>query len=123
LTDELHKVHAGHDVKTKSVRVDIGSVAWRGEGGSDRERKAAMALRLAVCWNICEGIPTARLLDGVVLDYYVAVDKLLAALGEQQLFHDAAKVAELARCATAVKQAQEAIGVEHFRCQACERAA
>ena len=118
---ELHKVHAAHDRKAKSLRVDVGDVAWRGESGAHAV-KAAMALRLAVCWNVCEGIQTDKLEAGVLLDYYVAVDRLIAAVDEPQgrLFHSAEKVLELMRLAARVKEAQRRIGVEHFECLACD---
>ncbi len=78
--DELHKVHAAHDATQKGWRVDVEGETWRTEGQASGEVKKAMALRLATCWNVLEGIPTAALLSGVVLDFYRAADELARAV-------------------------------------------
>lgn len=69
---KLHRVHAG----ATSSRLEFDApirMTWRGEGG-DVAIKNAMAHRLATCWNVCEGIPTALLLDGVIRDVFAAVE-------------------------------------------------
>ena len=78
----LHLVHAGHDATGKGWRVDIGWSSWRVESQAAGEVKKAMALRLAVCWNVLEGIPTEALLAGAVRDFYAAALEMAAELGE-----------------------------------------
>lgn len=71
LPTDLHRHHLAHDSKAKGWRVDLGRDATiRIESTHDTELKKAIALRVAVCWNICEAIPTDALLDGVVRDCY-----------------------------------------------------
>jgi hypothetical protein len=78
--NELHRHHAGHDAKSKGWRVDAGGLSWRPDGKASTELKRATALRLAVCWNICEGIPTDALLAGVVRDQVFAARDVCAAV-------------------------------------------
>jgi len=72
----LHAVHAAHDVQGKGWRVDIEGATWRVESSQSTAISKAMALRLAVCWNVLEGIPTQALLDGCVRDFYKAANDL-----------------------------------------------
>jgi hypothetical protein len=61
---KLHRVHAG----AQASRLQFGdpiNLHWRGEGSRvSLGTKAAIAHRLAVCWNVCEGIPIAELESG-----------------------------------------------------------
>ncbi|MGE3454342.1 MAG: hypothetical protein AB7O24_04435 [Kofleriaceae bacterium] len=43
-------------------------------GNASLPLKRAMAERIATCWNVLEGIPTAALLDGVLRDIFMAID-------------------------------------------------
>ena len=73
--NELHQHHLSYDAKGTGWRVDLGHAASiRIETGNEMSSavKRAIALRLAVCWNILEGIPTAALLDGAVADGFEA---------------------------------------------------
>lgn len=78
--DELHRHHLAHDPKGKGWRVDLESVASIriAESSADAATKKAIALRLAVCWNVLEGIPTEALLEGVVGRCYDAARRVCA---------------------------------------------
>jgi hypothetical protein len=70
---KLHRIHAG----AQATRVQFGAplgMTWRGEGG-DPKAKEAVAHRLATCWNVLEGVPTAALLDGVLRDIFDAIER------------------------------------------------
>ena len=69
---KLHRIHAG----AASSRLEFSepiAMTWRGEGGPP-EIKTAVAHRLATCWNVLEGIPTAALLDGALRKICDAVE-------------------------------------------------
>ena len=101
----LHRIHAGQ----QATRVEFNgiSMTWRGEGG-DPALKEAIAYRLALCWNVLEGIPSAQLELGVVRDVIAAVQD-----------GDLAKARELADRAVDVV---ELIDGRPSDCQACVRA-
>lgn len=66
---ELHRHHLAYDRNGTGWRVDLGhaaSVRIESGGELSGEVKRAIALRLAVCWNVLEGIPTEALLGGDV---------------------------------------------------------
>lgn len=66
---ELHLHHLAYDRASTGWRVDLGHAASvRIESGGELSGavKKAIALRLAVTWNVLEGIPTDALLDGSV---------------------------------------------------------
>lgn len=66
---ELHRHHLAYDRKGTGWRVDLGHAASvRIESGDELSGavKKEIALRLAVCWNVLEGIPTEALLGGDV---------------------------------------------------------
>jgi hypothetical protein len=74
----LHRIHAvlaqkrSERSKVEPVSFDIDLARWRCEkGGKDWAMSAAMARRLVVCWNLCDGYPTEALEDGVLRDLYV----------------------------------------------------
>ena len=72
---KLHRIH----VSPQATRVQIsgtagvGSQTWRGEGG-DGAAKQAIAYRLALCWNVLEGIPSAALEAGLVRDLCTLIE-------------------------------------------------
>jgi hypothetical protein len=68
---KLHRVHA----TPQATRVEFNTLGmtWRGEGG-DSDAKAAMAYRLALCWNVLEGISNAELTTGWLLELCQAVE-------------------------------------------------
>lgn len=65
---KLHHIHAA----AAASRVELDDLTWRGEGGS-LPRKREVARRLAVCWNVCEGIPTAELERGLLRLVFEAI--------------------------------------------------
>lgn len=80
--EELHREHVGYDPAGGGWRLDLPEgMSVRMEGGTKELRQAA-ALRLAVCWNLMEGLPTERLLAGVVGDFYKKADELTALLAK-----------------------------------------
>ena len=90
--EKLHRIHAsvatrgGRTGKGGGVSFDVGGTAgarWRGDGGTG-EMRAAMAHRLALCWNLAEGWPTAALEEGILLKEDDAVVELLAAVAEAE---------------------------------------
>jgi hypothetical protein len=68
---KLHRIHAA-PVATRVQFDDLG-MTGRGEGG-DPAHKDAMAYRLALCWNVLEGMPTSALADGMLRDIFMAID-------------------------------------------------
>jgi hypothetical protein len=68
----LHHIHAS----PQATRVEFDQpveIIWRGDGGS-LPRKRDMARRLAVCWNVLEGIPTEALESGMLREVFEAID-------------------------------------------------
>jgi hypothetical protein len=61
----------------QSSRVQVvlpdGEQTWRMDGRAPLELKAAIARRLAVCWNVCEGFPTDQLELGILKELCDAV--------------------------------------------------
>lgn len=70
--DKLHRVH----VYPSTFRLDVGGntgLSYRPESSAhDADTKAAVARRLAVCWNVLEGMPTHELEEGVLSDVFEA---------------------------------------------------
>lgn len=106
---DLPLERAAYDENGTGWRVDIAdfSVRIEAHGDTPRALKKAAALRLATCWNVCERIPTKPLVDGVLLDYCVAVDRLLEALPDEDL----ADAPELRELVQAVKAADAAMAL------------
>lgn len=81
---ELHRHHLAHDAKGTGWRVDLGhaaSIRIETQAGSmTNATKKAIALRVAVCWNVLEGIPTDELLGGAVRKCYEAARTLCDSL-------------------------------------------
>jgi hypothetical protein len=68
---KLHHIHAA----PRASRVefdDLDRMAWRGEGGG-LPIKREVARRLAVCWNVLEGIPTEALESGSLREMFEAL--------------------------------------------------
>lgn len=73
--ETLHRIHAAHDIQGTGWRVDIQRMTWRceaAEGEVAKSVRKAAAARIAVCWNVLEGIPTEALLSGAVRKFYEA---------------------------------------------------
>lgn len=68
--DKLHRIHAAP--QATRVQFDGMGITWRGDGGCIEE-KTAMARRLAVAWNVCEGFPTPALERGLLRELVDAV--------------------------------------------------
>jgi hypothetical protein len=61
----------------QATRVQVvmpdGEQTWRMDGRAPLDLKAAVARRLAVCWNVCEGFPTEQLELGLLRELCNAV--------------------------------------------------
>jgi hypothetical protein len=68
----LHHLHASPQASRVEFKQPV-SITWRGDGGT-LPRKRDMARRLAVCWNVLEGIPTEALESGMLLEVFEAID-------------------------------------------------
>ena len=80
-----HRVLAAPASGRGGCSLDIGPVRWRGEGGT-QEDKRELAYRLALCWNLAEGWPTEALEEGIlrsVEDALVQLLKLLDARSQE----------------------------------------
>ena len=64
-SERWHRVHAAPASGRGGCSFDIGPVRWRGEGGT-QEDKRELAYRLALCWNLAEGWPTEALEKGIL---------------------------------------------------------
>ena len=71
-----HRVHAAPASGRGGCSFDIGPVRWRGEGGT-QEDKRELAYRLALCWNLAEGWPTEALEKGILRSVEDALVQLL----------------------------------------------
>lgn len=69
---KLHHIHAA----PQATRVEFDHhpvhITWRGDGGT-LPLKREMARRLAVCWNVLEGIPTEALESGMLREVFDAI--------------------------------------------------
>ena len=89
----LHAAMAGGTKQRAAVSLDIGSVARvRLDCGKD-DMKPLIARRIAVLWNMHEGIPTEVLEAGAVRAFYSAVQALCDRLSEPQVDFAAALAA------------------------------
>lgn len=77
--ERLHRIHVAPALGTGGSSFDLDGVRWRGDAGAG-PWKRAVAYRLALCWNLCEGWPTEVLEDGVLREDDHAVEALLNAL-------------------------------------------
>jgi len=68
----LHHVHASPQASRVEFAQPV-EITWRGDGGS-LPCKRDMARRLAVCWNVLEGIPTEALESGMLREVFEAID-------------------------------------------------
>lgn len=77
---KLHRIHAA--VAATRVEFDTNglSMTWRGEGKGGLALKAEIARRLAICWNVCEGMPIEALEAGLIRDVFNHADALVAGL-------------------------------------------
>lgn len=70
---KLHHVH----VSPQATRLQFDQprqMTWRADGAAPLPLKRDVARRLAVCWNVLEGIPTEALESGVLLEICEAID-------------------------------------------------
>jgi len=100
------EIHLTHAARGKGWRVDVGPATVRIDG-ADPDLKREIALRIAVCWNAMEGIPTQRILDGVITDYDKAVDALFETVANKR--HAADHEGALATIAAAADGVRAAI--------------
>jgi hypothetical protein len=111
----LHRSHAS--TPPNGNRVDIGAVAWRGEG-SNWDEKRPQARRIVVCWNVCEGWPTEALEAGALRNADELVQKLLARLKHEALSDDALDLVDELQDALAKRDVQQ--DVTNGRLHDCE---
>lgn len=90
-----HRVHAAPASGRGGCSLDIGPVRWRGEGGS-QEEKRELAYRLALCWNLAEGWPTESLEQGILRSVEDALERLLKLLEErsQEIPHEVRRLGD-----------------------------
>lgn len=69
---KLHRIHAAPQASRVQFKHDGVEMTWRGDGAT-LELKTQTAHRMAVCWNVCEGIPTELLEDGLLSEICNAV--------------------------------------------------
>lgn len=69
---KLHHIHAAPVASRVQFEHRGLEVTWRGDGGT-LPLKREMARRLAVCWNVLEGIPTEALERGLLLEAFTAI--------------------------------------------------
>jgi hypothetical protein len=81
-SERWHRVHAAPASGRGGCSLDIGPVRWRGEGGT-QEEKRELAYRLALCWNLVEGWPTESLEEGILRSVEGALVQLLKVLDER----------------------------------------
>lgn len=71
------KLHRFHMVD-QSTRLQFDHptlvMTWRADGRYSLDLKNAIAHRLAVCWNVLEGMPTELLEQGLLLEMCEAID-------------------------------------------------
>ena len=77
-----HRVHAAPASGRGGCSLDVGPVRWRGEGGTQEERRE-LAYRLALCWNLAEGWPTHALEEGILRSVEDALVQLLKLLRDR----------------------------------------
>jgi hypothetical protein len=69
---KLHRIHAS--AQSTRFQIDELHTTWRGEGGKlSLATKIDIAHRMAVCWNVAEGIPTEVLEGGILRELTQAV--------------------------------------------------
>lgn len=120
--NELHRIHLGHDPEGKGWRVDVNGLEggnWRYEGQGGGDVRKAMALRIAVTWNVCEGIPTQALLAGVVRDFYETA-RSLAALLERGIAKQELTADELQPFLKRLREADKAHAITGVDCNCSE---
>jgi len=83
----LHRLHAAPALGRGGRSFDLAGWRWRPDGAPDHEERNPrdVAFRLALCWNLCEGIPTEVLENGWFRLQAEAIDVLLKAAGEDRL--------------------------------------
>lgn len=76
LAAKLHRYH----MRDQASRLEFAapessfSMAWRADGRYPLALKGSIAHRLAVCWNVLEGMPTDLLEKGLLLELVQAID-------------------------------------------------
>ena len=122
MSTPLHHLHialAQGTRKRAAVSADIGPhIRIRLDGGTDAE-KAAAVLRLAVLWNMHEGIPTPVLESGAVRHFYDAVQALLDVAREHPALLPAVVKTEAAWSAITIEPTKDGRRAE---CNCSERA-
>lgn len=74
LIAKLHRFHMRDQSSRLEFDNEVHGMAWRADGRYPLALKGAIAHRLAVCWNVLEGMPTELLEKGLLLELFKAVD-------------------------------------------------
>jgi hypothetical protein len=69
---KLHHVHAAPQA-TRVQFDDPHPMTWRADGTAPLTIKSQVARRLAVCWNVLEGLPTEALENGILREVFEAI--------------------------------------------------
>lgn len=70
---KLHHLHAAPQASRVEFHGSRPAMIWRADGNASLKLKAETARRLAVCWNVLEGIPTEALESGMLLEVFGAI--------------------------------------------------
>lgn len=77
----LHRIHACPTSGKGGRSFDLAGYRWRPADASGETHEAQqVAFRMALCWNLCEGITTDGLAGGALLDEAQAVGDLVTAI-------------------------------------------
>lgn len=71
---KLHRFHCAPQATRVHVALPEHEMTWRADGRAPLDLKRDVAHRLAVCWNVLEGVPTEVLLQGHLLEMCMAID-------------------------------------------------
>jgi hypothetical protein len=71
---KLHRFHMVDQSSRLQFDHPTLGMTWRADGRYSLDLKNKIAHRLAVCWNVLEGIPTEALMKGMLLELCKAID-------------------------------------------------
>lgn len=71
---KLHRFHMVDQASRLQFDHPDHGMTWRADGRFPLDLKGAIAHRLAVCWNVLEGMPTESLKNGMLLELCDAVE-------------------------------------------------
>lgn len=71
---KLHRFHMVDQATRLQFDHPTLGMTWRADGRYALDLKQAIAHRLAVCWNVLEGMPTELIEQGLLLELCLAID-------------------------------------------------